>query len=242
MILESEIFYNYFSSEYEDYSKKRKVYTSSIDDIIINRLKNIPLISVLDIGGGTGRRTSKISSKLNTHKVVILERSEEMLKIAKQKTNYICIQANIAESNVFQGETFDALLCLWNVLGHLNNQVECISTFRNIRTNMGEESLLFLDVNNRYNVSQYGLFNVIRNIFKDLVHDSFLNGNFIVTFFNKNRPLTTVVHLFNPFEIKHLIYLSGLKIEKELFINYSSGKVQKTCFTGQLFYILKKNI
>jgi|GEM_PF-813772 len=236
--------YNQFAKYYRVYSEEKQNYLSAIDELIIEALPQRP-IRALDIGCGDGYRSYHLFRKTNINNLVMIDNSDEMIKLAKnyEKSDIEVLKTDITKSNQLSSlGKFDIILCLWNVLGHINTRKERLKALENIRSLMRDEAFVFLDVSNRYNAKYYGIKNLIKNIIKDLFRG---NVNEIGDFeyqikVDERKYLDAKCHFFSPFEIRNLIKSANLKITNELAINYETGKVEKNCLQGHLFYQLKK--
>ena len=127
---------------------------------------------------------------------------------------------------------------MWNVIGHISTSEKRVIALRNLAKLAGPEGEIFLDVNNRYNISNYGVISVFRNIFKDFFYPTTGNGDFLVDVGLGNNRIRTMGHIFNPNEIENLFIKSGLKIIKRKIINYKTGCEGRNVFGGQLVYRL----
>lgn len=238
MILNSEKFYNDFSKEYENYSMERNNYLSSVNEIIKSYVDNPD--NMLDIGCGTGDRAILLSSILNIKKVILVDQSKSMLDLATKKSGFLGVKADIGHDIYLPNRYFKLITCLWNVLGHIGSEERCLYAFNLLKNKIDKESgVLIIDINNRYNILQYGFINVIKNIVRDFFHYNFKNGDFLFSVSVNNQPLKTFVHLFTPFEMRKLIKKSGLKIEHEIYVNYKNGKKVSSWLFGQMVYVIK---
>lgn len=144
--------YNQLAPHFRDYSKKRKTYLKSINQII---LKHSPIQpqSVLDIGSGDGLRALKLFQKMNGQNLTLIDNSSHMITQAKllQSSSISAIQADISDPAIthkLKGQ-FDVILCLWNVLGHIPSTEKRITSLKNIKSLLSPDGQIFLDVNNR---------------------------------------------------------------------------------------------
>ena len=111
---------------------------------------------------------------------------------------------------------------------------------KNIAGLMSGDGILFLDVNNRYNVTHYGLMSVLRNIIKDIFISDDSNGDFDLNFNTEKGQIHTKVHIFSPSEIESLVKTAGFVILKRKIINYKTGRKSSSVLGGQLVYKLCK--
>lgn len=236
----SKIFYKYFSNNFTEYSFSKKKYLDSIDNIITNldfKPKNI-----IDLGAGDGRRSLKIAEKLKVEDIVLVDNCSEMFNKITETENIKKVTDDISDNNFYSkiGKKSDLVLCLWNVLGHIETEGERVSVIENITNLLSDKGIGFLDVNNRYNVRQYGFKNVIKNILKDIFSPNNKNGDFPFNFKKEELDIKTSVHIFNPYEVDKYLKNAGLKIVDKKFIDYDTGKIGSNIFSGQILYKIKK--
>ncbi len=236
-MLPSNIFYNHFSREYNNYSKTRKDYINSVDGLILKT--NFHPKNIIDLGAGTGTRARKISTEMNIENVTLVDNSPRMLEEFKSDRNFKIVVADIA-GNEFINEKYDAALCLWNVMGHVDSEVKRMSVIQNISDILNVGGYAFIDVNNRYNISQYGFKNVLRNMFADFFGNKDKIGNYPLKIKRDKIDIETVVHIFNPSEVDKLIKIARLSIVEKRYVNYDTGRVSRNPFVGQIFYKIQK--
>lgn len=201
--------------EFGDISLCRRSYLDAVDEIIIQQSSGTVY---LDIGSGDGRRALKISSRIGTCLNYCLDSSREMHRS--------CIEKNLKSSCV----TFDkydppfqcdVITCLWNVLGHMDDPV------RNVKKMVGllePGGKLFVDVNNKWNVAEYGCSNVFKNmIFSKRIFEI------------KGR--NAHVRLFSPMELDKAF--DGTHLDK-VYVDYKTGEKRCSMFKGQILYIATK--
>ena len=209
--LEVKCFYENF--DFNCAYRKRFLYLNAVDSYI-STLKKNP--SLLDLGAGNGERTNRIAKKMNAQvtTVDIAVSSYESCK----KNSFVSYQENI-ESFCIKN-TFDIITCLWSVMGYVNTY----NTLKNVKSMLATDGVFFFDVNVRYNIAEYGLYNCARNLLSD--------------FFVRSSGFEIggcKVYLFNYWELDGILKKIGFKYKK-IYLNYSTGK--RTCvFMGQLLYI-----
>lgn len=155
----------------------------------------------------------------------------------------LSITNNNANTNINTNTKFDIVICLWNVLGHIENENKRIIAFKNIKNITQNNGLLFFDVSNRYNAKHYG----IRCVFKNIINNCFLKRkeNNIKYFIKitDNLSVKTKSHFFSLKEIKKILKKVGFKIVKIYFIDYKNGKCHLwNQFRGQIFVIAKNKL
>ena len=145
------------------------------------------------------------------------------------------INASIENYAHLDEQSVDIALCLWNVLGHVRNN-KLPKAIENTYAALKDDGLLLLDVNNRYNIKQYGLRNIFKNIFFDLWPFQNSKGDFPL----KMNGIKSIVHIFTKKEIQRILSKAGFRNVDYIYINYENGRIEKSQFTGQLLIIAKK--
>ena len=98
---------------------------------------------VLDLGCGTGGHAVPLAER--GYAVVGVDRSVEMLRRARQRGSSARFQeGDIASVNL--GETFDAVLIMFAVLGYLTDNRSVRGALRAARSHLSQGGLLFADV------------------------------------------------------------------------------------------------
>lgn len=237
MIFTSEKFYTLFASSYRDYSFNKKGYLSAVNKFI--QEETLSPKSMIDVGSGDGKRGRDIGDILGIEKITLIDNSDGMIALAKNIHGADIIFTDISNSRFQTEKKYDLVTLLWNVLGHIPSDSRAIALANLVKlVNNGKS--IFIDVNNRYNISHYGIKAVLRNILKDIFLPNKSTGDFTLKVLTSKGEIETIVHIFNPFEIERLIKSAGLKIEKRKIINYRNGKACRTIFGGQLVYKLSK--
>jgi len=235
-------FYNKFAPYFDHYSAKKNLYINSIDKLILNNLPT-PKNKIIDIGCGDGQRGKRLLKNIKGASLLMIDNSPNMLALSnKLKTDRINVMradiSGIDAQNIIN-DKFNIVLCLWNVLGHIPTSKKRLTALNNMRNLLTPNGRIYIDVNNRYNIIQYGLKNVIINIIKDIYKTRSENGDFNFTIkASPHLKLNTKSHIFAPAEITNLIKQAKLNILKKISVNYSNGAIEKSILKGQLFYIL----
>lgn len=234
---QSQITYDQVAPFYRRISLERKNYLSGIDKVITPYFLGSK--TLIDLGSGDGVRISQLAKKIKVNNVTLVDNSDEMVKLSKKIPRVEVVKNSIVSYS--PEKKFDAVTCLWNVLGHVDHVDDIKKTILNIDTNILKKGgMLILDVNNRYNVSAYGLKQVIINIMTDLFS---LNKNRYAEFYKNidGRRVKMRVHFFNPYEIENYLKDTTLKIVKKFYINYDTGRMESNFWRGQILYIIKKS-
>src|SRR5690554_1414107 len=77
----SKEYYNSIAKTYSLISNGRLSYLNAIDDLIVEKMKTIPILNYIDIGSGDGRRALKIARTLKPSKLSLLDYSDGMLNL-----------------------------------------------------------------------------------------------------------------------------------------------------------------
>lgn len=239
MKINSQEFYDRFFVAYEAYAEGRRAYLSAVDDIISKKISTRGSVqTVADIGCGTATRSIHIARTLSIPHITLVDSSNNMLLAARRHTGASIFCEDVSRDDFSLNGTHDAVLCLWNVLGHVATEDARICMLRNLARLLSSHSFLFLDVNNRYNFSEYGFVTALRNMIFDLLPFRRHVGDFVARIPVGQELLETTVHLFSPREMKQLLKKAGLKIIEQYAINYRTGRIMKNKYAGQLFYVL----
>lgn len=230
----SKEYYNQIANNYHAQSNARIDYLNAIDDLIVQQFESVEIGNYLDIGAGDGRRGIKISKALNINNTVLLDESSNMLKGIQK------FQMKIINDSVFNiGDTtkYDLITCLWNVIGHFESRSQRFQFFSKIDQLLNRHGVLIFDVNNRYNVINYGFDNVMNTISKERNKKSDVGWYDI-----GNGNQKTKVYVHSPFDIDDYLVNTNLRVENTWYINYETGKMERTFFEGQLCYKVVKDV
>ncbi len=239
-MIKSEILYDRLAPYFSLYSKRKQLYLDSVDKIII-RLIDKKGMHILDVGAGDGLRGNKIFKIIRFKKIVSIDNSSEMISLYKRRFKSKIYKLDICsdDTTVVLGK-FDVVTCLWNVLGHMPTPKKRLKALINMKKLLTNNGKIFIDVSNRYNIAYYGWLNVFKNMVKDLIFHSEKNGEFdYILRINKLVSIPSSNHFFTPHEMKTLIEKANLSIDRQFYVNYSTGLIENTFLKGSLFYVLK---
>lgn len=226
----SKNYYNKLAESYAEITNSRLSYLNAVDDIVTE--KGLGAETYLDVGAGDGRRSMKISAILKPKKVTLIDNAVRIAeKIAKLPDVHLFI-GTIEEFN--HKEKFDLITCLWNVLGHIGTESDRLSFFNSVKKLLSKNGKCILDVNNRYNIEYYGSENVMENLKKDVFGEED-SGYFKLD----HESIITSVYTHAPYEIEKMIKAVGLKVTEVLYIDYETGQIRKSCFEGQMVYVIE---
>lgn len=231
--LSSRQYYDSIAGEYAFLRHQRRLYLDKVDSIIINdfykRSKRI-----LDVGAGDGSRGIRIFKNLKADMICLVEESNEMIKDVGNLEGVDIYSGPIQD---FHGQTdFDLILCLWNVLGHVNTMQDRVSVLTLMKDLLSPNGTIVIDFNNRYNYKHYGIISVLRNIIKSL----FVREAGWFNLKNNDGTVHGKVYIHNYSEIIKIVAQSGLRVESLRIIDYSNGRIRYNLFQGQYLFYLKR--
>lgn len=123
-----------------------KEWANYIDSIIDNFYPNMDL-SVLDFACGTGTITSLLYDY--GYEIYGLDKSEAMIKIAKQKNNKIkFIKSYLTDFKT--NKKFDVVISTFDSINAITDKLELLQTFQNIYGLLKNNGILIFDVNTKY--------------------------------------------------------------------------------------------
>jgi len=192
---------------------------------------------LLEVGCGTGRHMQHLKNKF---RVLGTDISAGMLSLARKNVKGVRFQrADMVTLNL--GREFDVIICLWNVLGHIQTTEERLLTLTKARKLLTPEGVMFVDVNHRYNAVVHGWSRTLWNMLSDYFFWSDTNGDIVVSWKIGSRPVCTHGHLFTERELEALFQSTGFTIKKEWILNYRTGAVCKSSLQGSLLYQLESS-
>ncbi len=237
-VLDPVAAYDRIAPVFEEISLRREAYLRKIEELVVARVPANSQ-SLLDVGAGDGRRAIRIAREAGIHKTVLLEPSEKMLRGADARCEIWPIRAEALNGTVGEGRSFDVIICLWNVLGHIRLQ-DRLSVLRELARLLSQDGVLFVDVNYRYNMGAYGLWRTVGRMVYDRFAPAQSNGDVLVSWELDGMGCTTYGHVFMQREMENLIAGAGLKITGKIFVDYGSGEVRRRGLQGNLFYVLRR--
>jgi SAM-dependent methyltransferase len=131
------LYSNYYNLFYAD--KSYEIETSYIDTLI--QKFSPDATSILEYGSGTGGHGLLLKQK--GYKIMGIERSEEMAKIARAK-GYDCHVGDIVTYEV-KG-IFDVCIALFHVVSYINSNDQLIRLFTKTKANLRKGGLFIFDV------------------------------------------------------------------------------------------------
>ena len=141
----SEIF-NQYATYYDAlYHEKNYVAECNYLHGLWDKFSDIPVKSILDLGCGTGNHSQVLTN--NGHHVCGIDRSQEMLNVAKEKrpsSNTQFFQADLG--NFKLNQSFDLAISMFGVISYLVNNQQLTSMFSSVHNHLKPGGLFIFDV------------------------------------------------------------------------------------------------
>jgi len=230
--------YDRLAKDYAELAKKRVHYLAGVEREVLSRVPT-GSSALLDIGAGDGSRALRIASAARISRIVLAEPSGKMLSLAP---NGATVWRDRAEDVGRQrsNETFDVIICLWNVLGHVRGESRRVQALSAVKNLLSEEGRFFLDVTHRYNLRSYGILPTAARLLHDFFVRGETNGDVAANWKIGNARISTYGHVFTHHEVLGLATNSGLKLEERVVIDYETGDVRTRAFQGNLLYVFRQ--
>jgi SAM-dependent methyltransferase len=236
-ILDPVAAYDRIAPVYASLAGERRAYLDAIDRLVVAELPPGSR-SLLDVGAGDGARAARIAAAAGLRELVLLEPSAAM---RSHFPGQAAVWAMRAEDLHGGRGAFDAVTCLWNVLGHIlpaAARLEALGHFARLASPQGR---VFLDVNHRYNARRYGVLPTAARFLRDRFSPDGANGDVTVTWNVEGRRVSTTGHVFTHREFAGLAQAAGLRIEKRFVVDYVSGELRRWSCEGNLLYVLRRS-
>lgn len=227
--------YDAVAAEVHNLVSACRPYLDGIDQLV---LANLPhgAATLLDVGAGDARRARAIAKSAGIETPVLLEPSEGMRHASPSRTGYVNLRAEHLDQ--LTGK-FDAILCLWNVFGHILPEVARLEALRQIKRLLTRDGRLFLDVNHRYNARRYGWRNTAARFLIDTFRASEQNGDVIAAWNLGGKQTRVRGHVFTHRELQILIHAAGLTIDHRFVVDYATGQLCHHATQGNLLYVIR---
>ena len=229
-VLDAIAAYDQVAPGFRELSARRRAYLDAVDAEIL-RLVPKPAYSLIDVGAGDGRRALQIAASAHLSRVVLVEPSAGMRELIPAGVE---VWADRMEALPDRRMTFDVVMCLWNVLGHVPTPELRVLALRNLKRLCAPGGLIFLDVLNRYNVAECG----VRVVLLRLVSPGW-NGDVPVKWRTEAGEVETRGHVFTRGEMEGLFRKSGLSVVERRVLDYRTGRKRAWAVGGNFFYVLR---
>jgi SAM-dependent methyltransferase len=231
--------YDALAPYYREYARKKTVYLNAVDRFILDNMPG-DAESLLDVGAGDGVRGMALANQKGIKYVVLSDLSAEMAARCRE-LNPADVWHAAAEKLPEVERRFDIIICLWNVLGHIENRAGRVEALTGMRRLLSDKGNIFFDVNNRHNTSAYGWWKVFGRICIDTIQPDEKRGDATFDWKIGNESIPAMGHLFTPAEIEGIIKDSGLLIKTKIAVDYHNGLLSTQLLKGQLLYQLVKS-
>jgi len=228
--------YDRLAPEFACVACHHRAYFDTIDRLIAVQISPGSR-SLLDVGAGDGARASKIAEYAGCSELVLLEPSAAMRARAPKHAKILDMRAE--ELGSVAGR-FDAITCLWNVLGHIFPAAARAEVLRQFARLLSPQGVAFVDVSHRYNARHYGVLRTAGRFLRDRFAPGDTNGDVTVTWTVADVPCSTPGHVFTHREFAGLCRDAELSVENRYAIDYATGIPCRWSFQGHLLYVLRR--
>jgi 2-polyprenyl-3-methyl-5-hydroxy-6-metoxy-1,4-benzoquinol methylase len=227
MTLDPVAAYDRIAPSFARLSEERRAYLDAVERLIISAISPHAR-SLLDVGAGDGVRALRIAQAAGLREVVLLEPSAAMRENWPSSVTAWTMRAE--DLHAQQGQ-FDAITCLWNVLGHIFPASARVEAIRQCARLLAPGGRIFIDVRHRYNAVHYGW---LRTAWRFL-----RGGSRDVVVHWRPEGVSTAGHVFTHREFAGLCHAAGVTIERRIVVDYATGAVRRWSFQGNLLYVLR---
>lgn len=234
-VLDPVAAYGAIAPVYARLAEQRRAYLDAIERLVTAEIPRGSR-SLLDVGAGDGARAARIASAAGVEHLTLLEPSARMRSYCPA---HATLWAMRAEDLAAQQGSFDAITCLWNVLGHILPATARAEVLRQFARLVSPRGKVFVDVNHRYNARHYGALATAGRFLRDRFSASGSHGDVRVTWNIDGHLCATTGHVFTHPEFAALCRAAGLRIEKRFIVDYATGELQRWIFAGHLLYVLR---
>lgn len=142
------VFGKEYSSAY-DLLYRDKDYDAECDQIeqIIRNYHQEPVITILDLGCGTGNHSIRLAQR--GYSVTGVDLSNEMLAVARQKAKDYNIDCTFIQSDICtfkNGQKFDIIIMMFAVLGYLTENEDLLKALGTVHEHLNPGGLFICDV------------------------------------------------------------------------------------------------
>lgn len=227
--------YDLLAPDFERISNARHSYLNAVEQLVCAYLPD-GAQTMLDIGSGDGRRALRIAERTCIQHLTLLEPSHRM----RAKHLPVARSLDLRAEQLDQlAPSFDAVTCLWNVIGHVFPAAARTTALQQIARLLSARGVAFLDVAHRYNMRHYGLPRTAARMLMDTVRPS-PGADVCATFRVGGRTVSTPGHVFTRTEMNAMFKTANLKIVAEITVDYQSGEICRCPWDGHLLYILER--
>jgi len=234
-VLDPVAAYDRIGPVFASIAEKRRSYLDSVDRLVISGIPSGSR-SMLDVGAGDGARARRIAQARDIAELVLLEPSLAMRGKVCSDAKLLAIRAE--ELHLVEAE-FDAITCLWNVLGHIFPAVARLEVLHQFARLISPHGRIFIDVLHRYNLRHYGAIPTALRFLRDHLRWKDTNGDVVIAWDVDEVRCTTRGHVFTHKEFRSLAQAAGLNVETRFVVDYATGERQPCSIAGHLLYVLR---
>ena len=235
VVLDPVAAYDRIGPVFASIAEKRRSYLDSVDRLVISGIPSGSR-SMLDVGAGDGARARRIAQARDIAELVLLEPSLAMRGKVCSDAKLLAIRAE--ELHLVEAE-FDAITCLWNVLGHIFPAVARLEVLHQFARLISPHGRIFIDVLHRYNLRHYGAIPTALRFLRDHLRWKDTNGDVVIAWDVDEVRCTTRGHVFTHKEFRSLAQAAGLNVETRFVVDYATGERQPCSIAGHLLYVLR---
>lgn len=229
-----ELYKDYYKySDFYDIFNKYRNYNREMR-FILNIAKNKKYL--LDLGCGTGTHLNILENL--GYRVTGIDKSENMVKLAKQKVKSGIYKMDILDYKI--NETFDAIISMHSVFNHLKSYDEFEKALVNSLNHLSKNGIMIIDLDNRR----------VNNDLYDVVDG---NKRYLECFYSDKYSIqirtTTFKIGLKDFVFEHEYFIYDTKKLEEIFkkyditytflTNFSHQKAKKS--SNRVHIVIKKN-
>lgn len=238
---------DYFCEQAEQYDfadfnlPNRKQYTQAIDELVADHVKQQTNVGrVMDIACGTGRRALNIRELSGLdYAITGVDISEKMCAIAAER-GIETHHDDWLEHDHDHDESFEAITFLY-AFGHIPSREERLHTLHKINRHLSDGGMLYVDLFNRDNETEWGPQAVKAYEEKNLQECGYEKGD--VFYQKRGCEEVAFIHYFDLEEARLMLAEAGFELIEHLVIGYSvrSGEVLDNPKEGNYFVVAKKS-
>jgi SAM-dependent methyltransferase len=227
--------YDAIAPHYDRLARQRQAYLAGIDRLVVD---TIPRGSrtYLDVGAGTGERSLRIARAAGLPSVTLLEPSAAML--GPDPPNCTVLRVRAEQLGGIEAR-FDAITCLWNVLGHIFPRAARVAVLRQFARLAAPGGSVFVDVNHRYNARHYGVLPTAFRMLKDRIRPLESNGDVEAVWEFDGVRYRAKGHVFTDREMRGMAAAAGLAIARRWVVDYRTGAVRRSPLGGHLLFLMR---
>ncbi len=229
--------YDAFADKYRAYSQTKSAYIAAVDDQVVAALTG-SVAALLDYGAGDGVRGAAVADRVRPQTFLQADISPEMVArcsaLGRADQVYLVTETDWSKSI----PKLDAVVCLWNVLGHVPDTASRRDLLTKLHALMKPGGRLCIDVNNRHYVG-YGVWQSRARRFVDALWPNYERGDVRFNWKIDGVDYPASGHFFTPAEMRDLLTTAGYQIETAVSVDYQTGTVSSNLTEGQLFFVAR---